>query len=605
MIDRLGKTGSAYKTAAQEAVDIGDEKIVRFGKEQRVESVKDEASSIAGTEETAKALAKEVGLKKKEARYVAEDIVESLSADTTSQAVKDRATKIFSKRLAKGDIASTYGDMTKALNAKYNDTYNIDGNIISNMKGSLDETMARGGNLTVVERNLSEMLEQPMTMDNVLNIKKETAKLVDKSSGIQKVNAVKLRGAVDKVLKETLSESDYKLFKDMDIEYTNRMSVVGRKDKNKIGIKLMEFANGRKTLDSILSDLDKINVGSFDFKELEKIVGTKNMAKLEAGIVNNMLNKNVDDVSWGVISKSLDKMGFVSKEGQELKKVINKFDNVFSADNLKIILDPKFDAEKDVVALTADLLAKMKYTASSMIFKKIKSKFMMSKEYDNIRAVREIGDILSGKKVYVKGVEIPKTEVEKIARESIKTAYKEQIKAIGEEGSVNPKEIEEAVDRGMSNLGLGKTYGGKPTVGGKPTDSKYKSLSESLEARKPIDEKSYKPQEGYGMKSKYGGKATSSGGVNTPEAKAQLKRFLDDIANPKVDVKTDKIQDLYDSLKSEGTTMYGATVNKEKAWNKAMEEVNKILNKKSVSPKERDKMIQAVKDYYDLIDDTI
>lgn len=94
-------------------------------------------------------------------------------------------------------------------------------------------------------------------------------------------------------------------------------------------------------------------------------------------------------------------------------------------------------------------------------------------------------------------------------------------------------------------------------------------------------------------------------GVNTKEAKAYLNRFMDDIANPKVEVNTARIEELYGMLKAEGTTMYGATIAKEKAWNKAMDIVNEVRKNKSVSPKVREQMIKAVKEYYDKLNDTI
>ena len=70
---------------------------------------------------------------------------------------------------------------------------------------------------------------------------------------------------------------------------------------------------------------------------------------------------------------------------------------------------------------------------------------------------------------------------------------------------------------------------------------------------------------------------------------------MDEIANPKVEVKTEKIEELYSMLEAD----------KKEAWEKAMDIVNEIRKNKTVSTKARDQMIKAVQEYYDRIDDTL
>lgn len=490
MIDSLGETGAGYKLAIQEVADTAKEVNVRAPKQSRVEDVALEVGKVANIEEGAEALGKEVGLDAKAARYRAEDIVDNFRPENVSDELKRRATNIFTKRLTQGDIGKLYGETIDALKSKYKNTFDL-GDDISSVKASLQGSIAKGGNLTPTERNLADALDEPMTISNMLRIKREITPLLKTAKGTQLQNIKKLKSNIEFKLSKNLDKKDYSLIKKLDDEYTNRSSVRGKKDLNKFGVELLKIANDKSNLNKVLETLDTMSVSNIDIREIEKIVGTKNIAKIEAGIVKSMLNKNVDEVSWDVISKSLNKMGFVSKEGKEAKKIIDKMNSAFSADNFTNILKVRGKLSEDGAgALTADMIAKIKYAASSGIFKEFKKRFFLTKTYEEIRILENLADVLSNKKVNVRGMSIKPEEVSKVVRSSIKSTYKQQIEQMKLDTPVTDEEIDELVDASMSNLGMSSSYGGKATRGTSVGTSAYDDYADSL-FNKPKDKEEF------------------------------------------------------------------------------------------------------------------
>ena len=475
IVDSLGSTGAEYKLASQQVADTAKETTIRQAKEARVTDIRyDVAGENIG--EATEALVKEVGTDIKGADSIADEAIKALRPEGVSQEVYDRALSKFTKKIMKGDIDNLYEDVSVGLKNKYTDTYNIDGTLLSDVAKDLKATATKGGELSKTEINLSKALENEMTMDNILQIKKDVSALERSSSGTSLNNARKLKQNVDSILKDTLSKDEYNLLSKMDREYARKIAVrESGSSMNKLGAKLMDYANGRQTIESITEELSSLNVASTDFKEIEKIIGTKNVAKIEKSIINDMLNKNIDDVSWETMSKTLKNIGFISKEGKALKSVIDEYSKVFSADNFTNIVKINFKdlkASDNASALTFNPITKLQYAASSNIFKILKKKFYITKDMDEVRAIEDIANILSGKKLSVRSRNISKEDAYEIVRESVKSAYKQQINQLNLEAKPTDEQIDTAVDKGMSNLGFDSSYGGKPTKAKATTDTR-------------------------------------------------------------------------------------------------------------------------------------
>jgi len=446
IVDALGNTGSQYKRAIEEVVDTEKEVLLRQSGIDRANMVKE----LAGTQkvdEVADVLGEQVGVAN---QFKREEIIQNNTSKIldTMSVDKEVAKTQLNEAIRIGDISNTYGNFTDALRGKYKDVYDIDTKDISS---SLSSKVSKGGTLTPAETNLQMALDEPITVSTLMKIKKEATKIVRTGTdSTVKQNAISIKSQAEKMLNEILTKDEFSMFKKLDDEYTNRSAMISTKNVNKIGAELMKFANGKAELSTVLKSLDTLQASKYDMKQLEQVIGSKNIAKLEKSIISNMLDKPVDDISWGVISKSLDNIGFISDEGKALKQVINQMDKVFSADNFKLINDLYVPKEADVFALTADLLQKTKYSASSSIWKWFKRNAMQTKDAKDIRAIEELADVLTSKST-VKSMNLPEGTYE-VVREEIKNGYKNQIRLINSEAKIDETKLDEAVDKGMTSL---------------------------------------------------------------------------------------------------------------------------------------------------------
>lgn len=435
MIDRLGGQGAAYKQAAQQKAGIAEEVIVREPKAQRVEALRTGAKE-GSIEKGAEALVKQVGMDSDAARLVA----------TTPEELQ---------KMTKGKISETYGQFQDAVKAKYFETIEVDEKLISNMTEGLERNARLGGRLTSAERNLANTLRPNMKLSDILSANRDINDLIRNSSGTQLHNATQLKNRFDAVIKDSFDEADYTMFRNIEAEYAKKSALVGKSATNKLSANLLDFANKRKTIDSVKESLKALDAGEVTFKQIEDVIGTANTAKVEQGILKSFFEKNIDDIEYDVISKQINNMEFVTKEGKELKQAINNMNKIFSADSFTNI-NRKISQESDttVQALTDNLMTKMKYTLMSRIWKKITQGMDYTKSRIESRHINEITDILTTKRaggtIDIFGKNVPVGEVREIARDAILDTYKTHIKTMNIQGQERKAELVREAERQLA-----------------------------------------------------------------------------------------------------------------------------------------------------------
>lgn len=415
IVDRLGAEGAALKQASQNfAGKFADEGKIRQVKHERIGAVTEKTAG-GSIEEGAEALAKQVGMD----RQIAKEI------GKTPEEVS---------KLTKGEIADTYNEFQKASRDKYSATYDLDEKTVNSVLEDLTRRAELSRGLSQAELNITNTLKPKMTIDELMSTKRAVNDLIKKSSGTALHNATQLKKKVDDLIKGTLDEGDYKMYSTLEEEYAKRMNFAGKKATNKLGAKLLNFVNKKQTIENITDELQKLKKGEVTFKQLEDVIGTKNVAKVEKGIVESFFKKNVDDVDYKEISDALNKMGFITKEGKELKQSIENMSKVFSADNFTN-LNKKIakESDMDVNALTANLLTKMKYTLAGRVYRRLAEKVDMTKSAIETRALREIADILTntGKNsrgsIKIGGLNVPVADIEKLGSDAAIATYRDYI----------------------------------------------------------------------------------------------------------------------------------------------------------------------------------
>jgi len=163
--------------------------------------------------------------------------------------------------------------------------------------------------------------------------------MINRSKGVNKNNWVNVKNEVDANLKKSLSKSEYNEWKLANEDYSKMMSV----KESAIGktiLKTITKGKDQITPKAAIQKLRQMNIGSATFKDLEFLVGTEKVAKLEKEVIKSALGRAQEDIDWLQISKALDKKGFITEEGKSLQSLIDTISKSFATDDkLKALIE--------------------------------------------------------------------------------------------------------------------------------------------------------------------------------------------------------------------------------------------------------------------------
>lgn len=550
------------------------------------------------------------------------------------------------------DSGELYGELEKVLLDNFNDTVKIGESSVSSLKETLLRSSTKADDSVVIKRILGDLevaSKDGLPVDRLLAMKHDLNSLNLKSTKAFKAGQV--GSFIDSQIKKGVGEEAYQLWKEMNKRYSAKMIAQGDNPLGKLFMKsgLSGGKKGYSSAGQIAKAITSMNESGYKaFNEMRQVIGEDAMVSVEKGIIKELMSRKKN---MAEVMKQLDNYEFSTVEGRGIQQGIDELKGLIPNTEATNLLNKSVAKKTDSTGWSDNILSRFKYRIVGKAYNQV-MKRLPSGETE--RVFTKIGDIMKDP-VQFKKIKTLHGKALQEAFEAEQKTFKDKLKSLRDRSDLSQAEkiaeknrlkIEEAeMLRVKKELEMGKTYGvtgsTKPTypkqgneVGGlerlsgtkvQPTkevikpksaleklgiglkqDTQVGGLNDMPDVTKMPIENNYKQVDGLlGLTSKYGGKATGTNGVSTSASKAYLKRFMDDIANPKVSVDTAKVSELFDMLKAEGTTMYGATIAKEKAWNKAMDIVNSVKSNKNVSPKVREQMIKAVKEYFDLLDSTI
>ena len=552
-----------------------------------------------------------------------------------------------------GDL---YGELKDILIKNFNDKIMINPNDIEGLKNTILKSSMTVDDTVVAKRIIKQLedgVENGISVEDLIPMKSDLNSLNLKSTKAYK--AGQIGNFIDSNIKEGVGDEAYELWKEVNKRYSAKKISESENPLGKIFMQseLVGGKTGYSSGNQIAKKLISMNQAGYrTFNDMRQLLGEDAMASVEKGIIKELLKRNKD---LGKVVEQLDNYNFSTVEGRNIQAGIDELKGLIPTTDASRLLVKASEQKASNNAWSDNIFSRFKY---KFIGKLYNSTMKRLPEGEAERAFTKIGDIMKDAKRYKKietltgkALQEAFEEEQKLLKQRIKdlksnsiltqsekmaeknrllaeNAKIEQMKRAsrlniegtskptkpkqtesvttlesiyGSKGNPNNKPIEPSTNQSLLNMG--KDYGGNPTKPKGSTNPAYKDISDSL-----LGTKKEMPKDNagsLGMTSSYGGKATGTGGVNTDEAKNTLSRFMDDIANPRVSVNTNNLNELFDSLKAEGTTMNDASVAKEKAWNEAMDIVNLVRNKEEITPIIREQLIKAVKRYYDLIDDNI
>jgi hypothetical protein len=177
--------------------------------------------------------------------------------------------------------------------------------------------------------------------------------LIRKTKGKTMHQWSEVANAVDTQLKDVLTTSQYKLWKETNKLYSKMANVRESKLGDLIATATNKSYKGtaKKTPEEVMDKLVKISGGDDVFTDLTSLVPKEKVANLEKAIINRALK---DDKSWNTIANNLNKKGFVTEPGKNLTKLVNNFKTVFKTDDAMRTLNTKIGQNGASIATTAE-----------------------------------------------------------------------------------------------------------------------------------------------------------------------------------------------------------------------------------------------------------
>jgi len=479
--------------------------------------------------------------------------------------------------------------------------------------GKVKEEAERGWKImedTIDEYGVSIEVDDMVSI--VENAKKHSIK-TDKSNSVLK--------NIDKMIKEGDNSLSLKQLVNMRIEVNDLLRTAKGNPKDSL-LKLKESIS--KKIDGGTPEPLKGFIGSTnklytDFKTQEKLVDiiTKNTKDSGSG------DFAYKAMNYSKIIKEIKKQGLDSDVVQETIKASYELDKKFGADK-SLITKLKVkggDPDSGALAVKSSIIGKLK--THLWRFGKFGEDIYVQKSiYNSIKKSKNSNDAI---KNLVTNKDLPK---------EMRSGFVKIISDVLEGKSFSKElddgltEVIEEAKKEFPNLGVSPSKG-KPTsaskgnqpinLGGKKTPEPktqegYGKFPDSANSgakggdNQPINLGSKKtPEEplsktgGLGMDKAHGGKPSGTGGVNNAKSKATLKTYLDDLANPKVEINQKSVNNLFRKLVDDGDLTYGFTSAKKKAYDNALKAVGAMKGKSKGTAKDKENLRKALQDYMDLI----
>jgi len=177
--------------------------------------------------------------------------------------------------------------------------------------------------------------------------------MIRKSKSRSKHKWTELGKAVDAELANTLTESQYKLWKETNDLYSKMATVRESKLGDLIATARSKSYKGnpKSTPEEVMAKIGKVSGGDDIFENISTLVGADKTQSLEKSIISSALS---DNKSWKTVSSNLRNKGFVTPEGKRLQEIVDSFKTTFKTDDATRLLNTSMGHEGASIATTAE-----------------------------------------------------------------------------------------------------------------------------------------------------------------------------------------------------------------------------------------------------------
>jgi len=312
-----------------------------------------------------------------------------------------------------------------------------------------------------VMKTLSKKLEsgEAISMEDLFDAREAMNAVTLKTKNVDKKTFETMKGQkfIDSMIEANMPESGAKLWSQLKGELKLSYALGGKNTKaelnNVFGSLLSDAGKGKMTYKAILDNIYKTSgntnklMGRHSFNQIRDAIGSVKMEQFERGLVKEIMEGTGDDL--GKTIDRVDNLGFVTPEGKALKKELKALDRVFSSDDYYKLAANVLSGRADIdgTSITANLLSKLKYTASGASWNWLK-KLVPTEKNKFIKNMDHLTKMIGKTNLSVadlRGVN-PSTfrEYQGVVRESIQNTIDEDLVRFKEDFNLDNAEVIDA-----------------------------------------------------------------------------------------------------------------------------------------------------------------
>lgn len=313
------------------------------------------------------------------------------------------------KAIEKARNSTAYGEGMNIIRENFNADVPLDKKVWSKFASELNN-ISQLAKDDVVLNNLNQKISNALKSDNptipltdLIDWEQDIGKIAFSKYGSKQGFKISMgdkyiSNLVEGALKqEPEGLALYRTMKDIYKEVSVFKDSAKAQQSNMIGKILTKLNNKDITYDTAVNDLLSLKkFGENPIGELAKVGGADMAQKFENALINNIISKQ-SNLDYAALAKQVNKIGFITKNGKQLQAIINNLNDALKSEKIDDRLRQLVIAgEYDGTTITADILAKAKYTLAGNIWNRLKSWVLPSaREAKNVEEIlKKTGDIL-------------------------------------------------------------------------------------------------------------------------------------------------------------------------------------------------------------------